>query len=198
MKTTFRKNITVFAGSADGLPETHMQIAWQLGETLARQNRTLIYGAGSTGLMGAVANGALENQGKVIGVVNDGLNLAHLIHANLTKLETVRDIQTRQKRMLDLADAIIALPGGYGTYYETVEALTWAQIGLHTKPIGLLNIEGYFEPFARMIDHSIALGYIYPEHRGLFVVAESPIELLQKLDTFIPPKNMNRWLDRHD
>ena len=198
METTFRKNITVFAGSADGLPETHMQIAWQLGETLARQNRTLIYGAGSTGLMGAVANGALENQGKVIGVVNDGLNLAHLIHANLTELETVRDIQTRQKRMLDLADAIIALPGGYGTYYEIVEALTWAQIGLHTKPIGLLNIEGYFEPFAGMIDHSIALGYIYPEHRGLFVVAESPIELLQKLDTFIPPKNMNRWLDRHD
>ena len=198
METTFRKNITVFAGSADGLPETHLQIAWQLGETLAKQDRTLIYGAGSTRLMGAVANGALKNQGKVIGVVNDGLNLAHLIHANLTELETVRDIQTRQKRMLDLADGIIALPGGYGTYYETIEALTWAQIGLHTKPIGLLNIEGYFEPFARMIDHSIALGYIYPEHRGLFVVDESPIELLQKLDTFIPPKNMNRWLDRHD
>jgi len=196
METTFHKNITVFAGSADGLPETHMRIAWQLGETLAKQNRTLIYGAGSTGLMGAVANGVLENHGKVIGVVNDVLNLEHLIHANLTKLETVRDIQTRQKRMLELADGIIALPGGYGTYYETVEALTWAQIGLHTKPIGLLNIEGYFEPFVRMVEHSIALGYIYPEHRGLFIVAENPTELLQKMDAFVPPKNMNRWLDR--
>lgn len=196
MKTTFRKNITVFAGSADGLPETHMQIAWQLGEALARQNRTLIYGAGSTGLMGAVANGVLENHGEVIGVVNDALNLEHLIHATLTKLETVRDIQTRQKRMLELADGIIALPGGYGTYYETVEALTWAQIGLHTKPVGLLNIEGYFDPFVRMVEHSIALGYIYPEHRGLFIVADTPIDLLQKLDEFTPPQNMNRWLDR--
>lgn len=196
METTFHKNITVFAGSADGLPTTHMQIAWQLGETLAKQNRTLIYGAGSTGLMGAVANGVLENHGEVIGVVNDVLNLEHLIHANLTKLETVRDIQTRQKRMLELADGIIALPGGYGTYYETVEALTWAQIGLHTKPIGLLNIEGYFEPFVRMVEHSIALGYIYPEHRGLFIVADTPIDLLQKLDEFTPPQNMNRWLDR--
>ncbi|HPX65923.1 MAG TPA: LOG family protein, partial [Anaerolineaceae bacterium] len=101
-----------------------------------------------------------------------------------------------QKRMLELADGIIALPGGYGTYYETVEALTWAQIGLHTKPVGLLNIEGYFDPFVRMVEHSIALGYIYPEHRGLFIVADTPIDLLQKLDEFTPPQNMNRWLDR--
>jgi uncharacterized protein (TIGR00730 family) len=98
--------------------------------------------------------------------------------------------------MLDLADGIIALPGGYGTYYETIEALTWAQIGLHRKPIGLLNIEGYFDPFVKMIEHSIDLAYIYPEHRGLFVVADEPEALLQMLDCFIPPKNMNRWLDR--
>ena len=196
MNTVFRKHITVFAGSADGLPDSHMQIAWQLGEALARQNRILIYGAGSTGLMGAVANGALKNQGKVIGVVNDALNLEHLIHATLSKLETVRDIQTRQKRMLELADGIIALPGGYGTYSETVEALTWAQIGLHTKPIGLLNIEGYFDPFIHMVEHSITLGYIYPEHRGLFMDASDPITLLEKIDSFTPPKNMNRWLDR--
>ena len=146
--------------------------------------------------MGAVADGVLENKGQVIGVINDGLNLEHLIHTRLSSLETVRDIQTRQKRMLDLADGIIALPGGYGTYYETIEALTWAQIGLHRKPIGLLNIEGYFDPFVKMIEHSIDLAYIYPEHRGLFVVADEPEALLQMLDCFIPPKNMNRWLDR--
>lgn len=196
MEKTFRKHITVFAGSADGLPESHLKAAWHLGATLARQERTMVYGAGSTGLMGAVANGVLDNKGQVIGVINDGLNLEHLIHNHLSSLETVRDIQTRQKRMLDLADGIIALPGGYGTYYETVEALTWAQIGLHRRPIGLLNIEGYFDPFVKMIEHSIDLAYIYPEHRGLFVVSEDHKELLQMLDNFIPPKNMNRWLDR--
>lgn len=196
MEKIFRKHITVFAGSADGLPESHLKTAWHLGATLARQERTMVYGAGSTGLMGAVADGVLEKKGQVIGVINDGLNLEHLIHNHLSSLETVRDIQTRQKRMLDLADGIIALPGGYGTYYETIEALTWAQIGLHRKPIGLLNIEGYFDPFVKMIEHSINLAYIYPEHRGLFVVADEPETLLQMLDSFIPPKNMNRWLDR--
>lgn len=191
MEKTFRKHITVFAGSADGLPESHLKAAWHLGATLARQERTMVYGAGSTGLMGAVADGVLENKGQVIGVINDGLNLEHLIHNHLSSLETVRDIQTRQKRMLDLADGIIALPGGYGTYYETIEALTWAQIGLHRKPIGLLNIEGYFDPFVKMTQHRPGI-----EPRGLFVVADEPEALVQMLDCFIPPKNMNRWLDR--
>lgn len=196
MSKIFRKQITVFAGSADGLAESHLKAAYHLGATLASQKRTMVYGAGSTGLMGAVADGALENKGEVIGVINDGLNLEHLIYSHLTNLETVATIQIRQQRMLELADAIIALPGGYGTYYETIEALTWAQIGLHSKPIGLLNFEGYFNPFIRMIEHSVALGYIYPEHRDLFVVSEDPEELLEMLDGFIPPKNMNRWLDR--
>lgn len=188
--------ITVYAGSADGLPESHMQAARILGATIAKQNRQMVYGAGSTGLMGAVADGALEAGGEVFGIINEGLNLDHLIHDKLTAIEVVEDIHTRQERMLELADAIIALPGGYGTYAETIEALTWAQIGLHAKPIGLLNIEGYFDPFIQMLDHSIKLGYIYPEHRGLFVVSEDPEELLRLLDDFCPPKNMNRWLDR--
>ena len=192
-----KKNIiTVYAGSADGLPETHLQAARKLGEAIAKQNRQMVYGAGSTGLMGAVADGALEAGGEVFGIINESLNLDHLIHDELTGIEVVEDIHTRQERMLELADAIIAIPGGLGTYAETIEALTWAQIGLHNKPVGLLNTEGYFDPFIAMINHSIKSGYIYPEHRGLFVVSEDPEALLEMLDTFTAPKNMNRWLDR--
>lgn len=103
--------ITVYAGSADGLPESHMQAARILGATIAKQNRQMVYGAGSTGLMGAVADGALEAGGEVFGIINEGLNLDHLIHDKLTAIEVVEDIHTRQERMLELADAIIALPG---------------------------------------------------------------------------------------
>ena len=173
-----------------------MQAARELGAIIARQNRQMVYGAGSTGLMGAVADGALEAGGEVFGIINEGLNLDHLIHDGLTAIEVVDDIHTRQERMLELADAMIALPGGLGTYAEAIEALTWAQIGLHNKPLGLLNIEGYFDPFIQMLDHSIKWGYIYPEHRGLFVVSADPEELLQMLDTFTAPENMNRWIDR--
>lgn len=196
MTELFRKNITVFAGSADGLNPVYLDAAWLLGETLAKQDRTLIFGAGKTGLMGAVADGALAAGGKVIGVINDGLNLPHLAHAGLSELEILPDIHARQARMNQLADGMIALPGGFGTFAELFEALTWAQIGLHNKPIGLLNVQGYFDPLVDLIEKSIEKDFIYPEHRGYFFVSDDPVSLLATLDGFTPSNETNRWIKR--
>ncbi|HQJ32877.1 MAG TPA: TIGR00730 family Rossman fold protein [Anaerolineaceae bacterium] len=196
MPESFRKNITVYAGSADHLKQVYLDAAWLLGETLAKQGRTLVFGAGKTGLMGAVADGALAAGGKTVGVINDELNLPHLAHAGLSELEILPDIHTRQARMTQLADGIIALPGGFGTFAELFEALTWAQIGLHNKPVGLLNVAGYFDPLVAMIEKAIEENYIYPEHRGLFYVTDDPALLLALLDGFTPSNGINRWVER--
>lgn len=192
----FRKNITVYAGSADNLKPVYLDAAWMLGQTLAKQGRTLIFGAGKTGLMGAVADGALALGGNVIGVINDGLNLPHLAHAGLSELEILPDIHARQARMTHLADGMIALPGGFGTFAELFEALTWAQIGLHNKPVGLLNVEGYFDPLVTLIENAIAENFIYPEHRRFFFVSDEPAALLELLDGFTPSNEINRWMER--
>ena len=191
-----RRTITVYAGSADDLNQVYLDTARALGQTLAQQGRVLVYGAGKTGLMGAVADGALGSGGEVVGVINDGLNLPHLAHANLTKLEVLPDIHARQARMNQLADGIIALPGGFGTFAELFEALTWAQIGLHDKPVGLLNVEGYFDPIIAMIDRAIAENFIYPEHRTYMFVSADPTELLKMLDGYTPSNGKNRWMER--
>lgn len=198
LMTKHLQTITIYAGSADNLPEEHVQAAYTLGKILACQDRTLIYGAGKTGLMGAVARGSLENNGRVVGVINDDLDLPHLVFSKLTCIEKVSNIQVRQARMSELGDGFIALPGGFGTFYEVLEALTWAQLGQHKKPIGFLNIGGYYDPLFSMIDQAISCNYIYPEHRGLFVESGDPLELLEMMDNFIPPKNMNRWLSRDE
>ena len=196
MTETFRKNITVYAGSADNLKQVYLDAAWMLGETLAKQGRTLIYGAGKTGLMGAVADGALASGGKTVGVINDGLNLPHLAHAGLSELEILPDIHARQARMNQLADGMIALPGGFGTFAELFESLTWAQLGLHNKTVGLLNVQGYYDPLVALIEMAIEENYIYPEHRRFFFVDDDPATLLSQLDAFTPDNRINRWMER--
>jgi len=130
------KSICVYCGSADGLADGYLAAARELGQILADRGIELVYGAGKTGLMGAVADGVLNAGGKVIGVVSENLNQPQLMHTGLTRLEVVADIHQRKARMSQLAEAFIALPGGYGTLDELFETLTWAQIGLHTKPVG--------------------------------------------------------------
>lgn len=196
MSALMKKHVTVFAGSADNLSQGYIDSARLLGETLAKEGRVLVFGAGKTGLMGAAADGALAEGGKVIGVINDGLNLPNLAHAGLSELEVLPDIHARQARMNQLADCMIALPGGYGTFAELFEALTWAQIGLHAKPIGLLNVCGYFDPFCDLIDRAIDENFVYPEHRDLFCVDDDPRALLAKLDAFVPARDLSRWLER--
>jgi len=188
--------ITVFSGSADGLKPEYYAAARSLGAALAGRGIALVFGGGKTGLMGAVADGALAAGGEVIGVINKGLNTPALAHNGLTRMEVYRDLQSRKTRMLDLADAFIALPGGFGTFDEFFEALTLAQIGLHSKPIGLLDVNGYFNPLLEMVEHAIQEGFVYPEHRSLICSAETAEDLLAQLAAYQPPEGLSRWVDR--
>jgi uncharacterized protein (TIGR00730 family) len=190
------KTICVYCGSADHLHPAYLESAAQLGRSLADRRVRLVYGAGKTGLMGAVADGALSQGGWVTGVVCDNLNTPQLIHSGLSELEVVPDIQQRKARMSALADAFIALPGGFGTMDELFETLTWAQIGLHAKPVGLLNTRGYYDLLMQWIEHSLQEGFILPEHAQLFVRAGQPEDLLERLLNFETPPGLERWVNR--
>lgn len=189
-------NICVYCGSADNVHPDFYAEADRLGSVLAQAGIRLIYGAGKTGLMGAVADGALKAGGEVIGVTPENLNTPVLIHAGLTQLEVTPDIQLRKARMSSLADAFIALPGGYGTFDELFETLTWAQIGLHHKPVGLLNTRGYFDPLLAVVENARKEGFIYAEHQVLLVHDSDPIRLLEKLEGFETPSGLDRWVNR--
>jgi uncharacterized protein (TIGR00730 family) len=188
--------ICVYCGSADGLSQVYLDAATNIGRFLARSGIRLVYGAGKTGMMGAVADGALEAGGEVIGITPASLNTPVLIHANLTQLEVVSDMHARKARMYTLADAFIALPGGYGTFEELFETLTWMQIGLHRKPIGLLNTSAYFDILLKMVDHASQEGFILPEHRLLLVFDADPGALLEKLRSYRLPSTLDRWVNR--
>jgi uncharacterized protein (TIGR00730 family) len=179
--------------------EKYANAAWQTGKLLARNRIQLVYGAGRTGLMGKLAQGALQAGGKVIGVVPVGLESPQLIYTTgLTKLELVEDIQKRKARMIELSDAFIALPGGYGTLDEMFEVLTWSQIGKHRKPCGFLNVDGYFDMLLHWIERAYQDRFIYEEHLHLFVQDDDPEKLLEKLFDFHFPGNIERWLVREE
>ncbi|GAP06208.1 MAG TPA: TIGR00730 family Rossman fold protein [Anaerolinea thermolimosa] len=189
-------SICVFCGSADGLEPQFLHAASSMGALLAQRKIQLVYGGGKTGMMGAVADGALHMGGTVIGIVPENLNLPSLIHESLTHLEITPDMHSRKARMSALADAFIALPGGFGTLEELFETLTWAQIGLHQKPIGILNTGGYYDPLLDMVNQAISHGFIYSEHRALLIDAPAPEILLEKMERFISPVNLERWVNR--
>ncbi len=188
--------VTVYCGSADSLAPAYTQAAWQMGRTLAEEAITLVYGGGKTGLMGAVADGCLEAGGRVCGILPESMNTPTLAHAGLTSLEIVPDIQARFARMVELADAFIALPGGYGTLDELFQTLTWAQIGQHHKPVGLLNTRGYYNLLLRLLDQLLEERFIYPEHRGWVIPAQEPRALLDALEGFQLPQGLERWMTR--
>ncbi len=192
------KKICVYCGSSDKLHPDYLSAAYQMGSLLAARNIEVIYGAGSTGSMGALADGALQAGGKVTGVIPDYFNTPALAHQNLTSLEIVDSIHERKARMIELADAFIALPGGFGTFEELFEALTWAQIGLHSKPVGLLNTRHYFEPLLAMVKHAQSEGFIYDEHRALFTCEQEPASLLTNLSNHTPPQGLERWMTREE
>ena len=190
-------SICVFCGSADGLLPQYDAAAHAMGAALAEAGITLVYGAGRTGMMGALAEGALAAGGTVIGIVPLGLESPALIYTTgLTRLEVVDNIQVRKWRMGELADAFIALPGGFGTLDELFEALTWTQIGVHRKPVGLLNTTGYFDLLLAWMKRAEQDHFIFPEHRQLFTVSEQPKELLAQLNNFQLPEGLERWVNR--
>lgn len=192
-------SICVFCGSADGLDQGYFDAAFKMGETLALQGVTLVYGAGRTGMMGALARGALSRGGEVIGVVPKGLESPQLIYkTGLSRLEVVENIQVRKARMIELAEAFIALPGGFGTLDEIFEVLTWSQIGLQRKAAAFLNTRGYFEHLLAWFDRAYADKFIYEEHQQLYVSDSEPAGLLEKLNQYRFPDNIERWLVRDD
>ena len=190
------QRICVYCGSSDRIPQPYLDEAYQMGEEIARRGMTLVYGAGSTGIMGAVANGVIDAGGAVWGVIPKMFDTPQLAHRGLTRFEVTETMHTRKARMAELADAFIALPGGYGTFEELFEIITWAQIGLHRKPIGLLNTTGYYNPLLAMIDHADAEGFIYNEHRQLLTCKNTPVELLDALENFQLPEGLERWVER--
>lgn len=192
------KRICVYCGSSDKIHPEYYEAAYKMGAAVARRGFELWYGAGSTGLMGSVAQGALEAGGKVVGVIPQIFNTPELAHSGLTRLEVVDNMHQRKERLAVQSDMFVALPGGYGTFEELFEILTWSQIGLHQKPIGLLNVRGYFDPLLAMVDHAHAEGFIYDEHRALLACAEYPDVLLDALAQYQPQSGPNRWLKRND
>ncbi len=188
------KTVCVYCGSSDDVPAVYYQAAEALGRALARRGQRLVYGGGSTGLMGAVADAVLQQGGEVIGIIPEHFYTPQLTHHRLQRLEVVPDMHTRKARMAELADAFIALPGGYGTLEEFFEIITWAQIGLHRKPIGLFNFQGYYTHLLAFVHHAQQEGFIFAEHRALFVDASEAETLLDALEAYEHPGGVERWL----
>jgi len=189
------KSICVFCGSSDSVHADYTSAARQMGRTLAGRGIRLIYGGGKTGLMGAVADGALEAGGEVIGVIIPSMNTASLRHDGLTRMDVPPDMHARKARMHELADGYVAMPGGFGTFDELFETVTWAQTGAHEKPVGLLNVKNYYAPLLAAIDHAVAEGFIFKEHRDVLCCDPDPDRLLDAMEKHQHPHAaVKRWL----
>jgi len=173
--------ICVFCGSQAGAKPAYLQAARELGALLARRGVAVIYGGGHIGMMGALADSALAAGGRVIGVIPEHLMRPEVAHQNLTELHVVDSMHTRKRTMASRADAFIVLPGGYGTFEEMFEMVTWRQLRLHAKPVGLVNVEGYFDHLLAFLEHAARQEFIRPQHRGLLLVEASAEGLLEKL-----------------
>ena len=190
------KSICVYCGSSDKVNSIYLNSAREMGALIARRGLQLIYGAGNTGLMGALATGALEQGGEVVGVIPKIFDTPQLAHQGLSRIEVVADMHTRKARIAELADGFIAMPGGFGTLEEFFEILTWAQIGLHSKPIGLLNIGGYYGPLMTFMKKLETEGFLYAGHNSLYVHNANSEKLLENMSQYQPPEDLNRWVER--
>ena len=187
-------NICVYCGSSKVVRPEYESAAQEMGAELARRGLGLVYGGGSVGLMGVLARTVFAGGGKVTGILPQALAPRELSGHSVGDLEIVDTMHTRKARMADLADAFVALPGGYGTLEELFEVLTWAQIGYHRKPIGLLNVAGFYNPLLAMIDHGIQEGFIRPGFRALLLSAETAADLLDLLSVHeMPAGVINGW-----
>lgn len=191
------KSICVFCGSSMGRNPDYEKGAIQLGTAIAHRGISLVYGGGNVGLMGVVADAVLSAGGEVFGVIPEFLVSKELAHQGLTRLETVQSMHDRKARMAELSDAFIALPGGYGTLEEFCEVLTWAQLGLHQKPHGLLNIAGYYDPLLQFFDQAVTEKLVRPVHRALVLEATEPEVLLDRLSAY-EPQNVDKWIKKEN
>ncbi len=187
------KRIAVYCGSNKGVRPEYAAAARELGALLARERIELVYGGGSGGLMGIVADAALQHGGHVIGVIPEKLHIREIIHHGLPDLRIVKDMHERKAMMAELADGFIALPGGYGTFEEFFEVLAWSQLGWHPKPFGLLDVAGFYAPLLKFLDHTRDEGFIRPQHRELVLVSDSAEKLLPQLRAFRPQSEV-KWI----
>ena len=181
------KKLAVFCGSSNGSSDVYVEAAKKLGKELAKRNIALVYGGASVGVMGAVADSVLEEGGYVIGVMPSFLDDREIAHKNLTELIIVDSMHERKAKMADLADGFIALPGGPGTLEEFFEIFTWAQLGLHNKPCGLLNINHYYDPLITLFNHMSDEQFLHEKYRTMALVDSEPSGILDKFNTYEPP-----------
>ena len=186
------RRICVYCGSKTGDHHSYVKAAAQLGECLARGRHGLVYGGGSVGLMGIIADAVLSARGEIIGVIPERLATNELLHSRVPDMRVVSNMHERKALMAELADGFIAMPGGFGTLEELFEVVTWAQLGFHQKRIGLLNVNGYFDSLIAFIDHSIAEGFVKRANRELFVVSDDPANILQRLEQHEMP-TLRKW-----
>lgn len=188
------KRICVFCGSSGGTRREYVEAARLLGHTLAARRLGLVYGGGSVGLMGALADAVLDQGGEVIGVIPRPLATRELAHRGVSEMRLVESMHERKATMAALADGFVALPGGLGTLEETLEILTWAQLGIHAKPVGVLDVRGYYEGLRRLLGHAESEGFIRREHASLLLFATSASDLLDRFLAWQPPAFRRTWL----
>lgn len=189
------KRICVFCGSREGTSPAYAEAARALGSLLAREGIGLVYGGGGIGLMKLLADAVLDAGGTVTGVIPHALTIQEIAHPRVTDLRVVGSMHERKALMADLSDAFIALPGGYGTLEEFCEVVTWAQLGLHQKPCGLLNVAGFYDPLLAQLDRQVAEGFLSSTMRTLVIEAKEPGQLLTDLKTYRSPVT-ERWMKR--
>ena len=188
------KTVCVFCGSSTGNNSKYRAAAKHLGKLLAARKLTLVYGGGNVGLMGEIANSVLARGGKAIGVIPQFLAEKELVHKGLSEVKIVESMHERKAMMAELADGFIAMPGGFGTLEETVEVLTWAQLGLHRKPIGLLNVDAYFNFLYEFFKHMVDEEFLHPEYKDMILIKASAAEMVDSLTTYQVP-HVDKWSD---
>jgi len=189
------RSVCVFCGSNLGARPAYEAAARALGAEIARRGLQLVYGGASVGLMGALADSALQAGGRVVGVIPTALIEREIAHGGLSERHVVRSMHERKAKMADLADGFAALPGGAGTLEEAFEVWTWGQLGLHDKPLGFLDTEAFFQPLIAFLDHQTAERFMRPEHRAMLLVEAEPAALLDRLADYRPPR-VAKWITR--
>ncbi len=189
------KSVCVFCGSNPGNDPVYAAGARAMGAEIAKRGLTLVYGGGAVGLMGIVANAALDAGGEVHGVIPKALRDKEIGHIGLTRLEIVDTMHTRKARMAELSAGFIAMPGGIGTFEELFEIWTWGQLGIHAKPLALLNVAGFYDPLAIFLDRTVEEGFLKPNHRAMVMTDTEPATLLDRMEAYVPAAT-HKWIEK--
>jgi uncharacterized protein (TIGR00730 family) len=192
------QRVCVFCGSSPGARPEYTDATEDFGQLLVEQGVTLVFGGATVGLMGRLADTVLSEGGEAIGVIPQSLVEREIAHLGLTDLHVVDTMHERKQRMADLADAFVALPGGLGTLDELFEIYTWAQLGMHRKPIGIVNVGGYFDGLLSFLEHAVDERFVREDHRAMLIVESDPAALLERLQSFDPAAVTPKWIDRED